>query len=202
MSLKLILGSTSPYRKTLMERLGFPFTALKPLYDEEIGKQQFYAQNPASTTAGGPGQLALYLAHHKAKSLATADRIVVGGDQLVAFENRILGKPGTREKAIEQLLSLQGKEHELITAVSVHTPDLVEEFIHRTRIRMRQLDRTEIASVVDRDQSWDAAGAYKIEGAGITLMEELECSDPSAIEGLPLIELGRILRRYMSTRKL
>ncbi|PWU22305.1 MAG: septum formation protein Maf [Bdellovibrio sp.] len=188
----LILASTSPYRKALMERLGLSFVTQSPRFDENAFKMQ------AAKIQGGdlpPLQLAQQLARGKAQSLATPENCVVGADQLVEWRGQLLGKPGSAEKAMEQLRLLSGTEHYLITAVCVSCRLKVHEFSDVTRIRLRPLSEEEIASYVKLDQATDCAGAYKFEKHGISLVEELACKDPSAIEGLPLIQLGQTLRQ-------
>lgn len=179
----LILGSTSPYRRALLERLGVPFETLKPLIDEEKEK------NPSLS----PRELASHLARKKAESLKGPGRIIIGGDQLVAFEGRILGKPGDRASAIQQLESMSGKTHELITAICLFDEDRRDEYLNVTRIHFKNLNRAQIEKVVDWDEPFDCAGAYKIEKHGIALIEKIETEDFTAIEGLPLLALSRML---------
>lgn len=186
MPLKLILASTSPYRRELMDRLGLPYQAVPPEFDE----------NSLKGKIKDPVALAQALARGKADSLATPANCVIGGDQLVSFEGRILGKPGTAAAATEQLGKMQGKTHELITAVCLIYQNERTEFVDRTRITLRPLTESEIRNYVERDNPIDCAGSYKIEKAGITLIEKLECNDPSAIQGLPLIHLSAVLRKY------
>ncbi|MBX3017774.1 MAG: septum formation protein Maf [Bdellovibrionaceae bacterium] len=186
----LILASTSPYRKALLERLGFDFATRKPPYDEEKLKGLGLA----------PRELARQLAAGKAESARhSPDEVLIGSDQLGALETapgqfEILGKPGDREKNIAQLMRLGGRSHSLFTAVCVLYRDQRFEFMDETRITFRPLTEAEVTAVVDRDHPWDCAGGYKFEKAGITLIEKLECADPTAIEGLPLIQLSTVLR--------
>lgn len=187
----LILASTSPYRKALMERLGYPFTTRKPPYDEDAVKAQGLS----------PLALAQTLARGKAESARQAmagphHEVIIGSDQLGYVDGslEILGKPKTRDNNIHQLLKLSGKTHTLITAVCVLHEDQRIEFVDQTRITFRRLTENEVAAVVDRDQPYDCAGGYKFEKAGITLIEKLQCADPTAIEGLPLIQLSTVLR--------
>lgn len=181
---KLILASTSPYRQELLKRLGINFEAKAPLFDEEAHK------DPRLT----PQALAEKLAHGKALSLAGPQKVVIGGDQLVAFEGQILGKSHTKEKAIAQLQKLRGKTHELITAVCVIDGHTEWAFTNITRMTMKNLGDEQIARYVELDQATDCAGSYKIEKHGIALFEKVETSDFTAIQGLPLIELSQILK--------
>lgn len=180
---QLILASTSRYRQELLSRLAYNFTAQAPLIDEDKEK------DPHLT----PKALAEKLAHLKAASLRGPDRIVVGGDQLIAFEGRILGKSHTAEKAVEQLLSMQGKTHELITAICVFIGDKAVSHTDITRMHMKALSREQIERYVRLDQPMDCAGSYKIEKHGIMLFEKIESQDFTAIQGLPLIALSKIL---------
>jgi septum formation protein len=183
----LILASTSPYRRELLARLGWPFEARAPLFDEEEAKLR------ASPV---PWERAAFLAKGKAQSLAGPGCTVIGGDQLVSFEGKTLGKPGHRDKAVDQLASMAGKFHELLTAVCVIHEGQTREWVHTTRLRMRPLSRSQIENYVDLDRPWDAAGSYKFEKHGIALFESVECDDFSAIQGLPLLQLARVLTDF------
>lgn len=180
----LILASTSIYRRDLLKRLGIPFEARKPLADEEAHKDPSLA----------PRELAAHLARIKAQSLASSTDLILGGDQLVALEGRILGKPGTPEKAVTQLESMSGRTHELVTAICLITPEgRLFEHTDITRITFKKLTRAQIERVVALDNPIDCAGAYKIEAHGISLMEKVETEDFTAIQGLPLLALSRML---------
>ncbi len=182
----LILASTSRYRRELLARLGVPFRCVAPLCDEEALKDPLLP----------PQVLAEYLAEAKAASVAevSPNSLVIGSDQLVAVDNDILGKPGTAAAAVEQLLRLAGREHTLITAVVVIAATGQR---HRhtdvTRLTMRPLDRAALTRVVERDNPIDCAGAYKLEAGGIALFERIDSADHTAITGLPLLALTRIL---------
>lgn len=186
---KLILASTSPYRKNLLGRLGMAFEAQKPLFDEDLFKKS--AAKPQD-----PVLWAQTLAYRKADSLLGPGITVIGADQLVSFQGEILGKPHTREAAIAQLEKMQGRQHKLITAVCVLCGPNKHEFVNITTLTLRSLTRSQIENYVELDKPLDCAGAYKIEGHGIALIEDLKTEDPTSIEGLPLIELGRILKEY------
>lgn len=179
----LILASTSPYRRELLERLAVPFDAKAPLIDEEKEKDARLS----------PRELAEHLAHLKARSLASTDRVVIGGDQLVAFEGRILGKPHHRAGAIEQLTAMAGKTHELVTAVCLFDGDRVHRHTDVTRLTLKPLSREQIERIVDLDEPFDCAGSYKIEKHGIALVERIESADFTAIQGLPLLAVSKML---------
>lgn len=181
---QLILASTSKYRQELLARLAYRFIAQPPLIDEENEK------DPTLT----PRALAEHLAFKKAESLKRPNYVVIGGDQLIAFEGRILGKAHTSEKAVEQLRSMQGKKHELITAICVFDGHQAHLHTDITTMTMRSLSLAQIERYVKRDQATDCAGSYKIEKHGIMLFDKIESQDFTAIQGLPLIALNKILQ--------
>ncbi|MGZ3791791.1 MAG: Maf family protein [Bdellovibrio sp.] len=184
---QIILASTSKYRQELLSRLPFKFEAKAPLIDEDKEKDPSLA----------PRALAEKLAYLKAASLKGKNSIVIGGDQLVALEGRILGKAHTAEKAVEQLMSMQGKTHELITAICVFCEEKAITFTDITRMHMKKLRRDQIEHYVQLDMPVDCAGSYKIEKHGIMLFDKIESEDFTAIQGLPLIELNKILEQNL-----
>jgi septum formation protein len=185
---ELVLASTSQYRRALMERLGVPFRCRPPQVDEEALK--------ADADASAPRALAEHLALAKAASLGREERraTVIGCDQLVAFDGRAFGKPGSVEAAVDQLAAMSGRTHELITALAVWHDG--QTFLHTdvTILRMRALGRDEIARYVAADRPLDCAGAYKFERRGIVLFDRVDAQDHAAIVGLPLMALTTILR--------
>ena len=184
----LILASTSPYRRALVERLGVPFRCVAPPVDEDTLK--------AELTGASPRELAERLALAKAHSVAEREpkAVVIGGDQLVAFEGSILGKPGTVERAVTQLQALSGRSHELITSLVVLHGGASYAHTDVTRLTLRSLTLEEIRRYVEADLPLDCSGSYKLEARGITLFERIESDDHSAIVGMPLIALTTILR--------
>ena len=182
---RLILASTSPYRRAQLEQLKVPFEAIAPLVDEEAFK----------SLGLSPRELAAKLAVQKAEAVAREhrDAIVIGGDQLVSFQGEILGKPVTRDKAVEQLVCLSGHRHDLITAVAVCHQGTVETHVDETRLWMRAIDRAAAERYVLADEPLDCAGAYKIESLGIALFERIESQDHTAITGLPLLAIAKFL---------
>lgn len=180
---ELVLGSTSKYRYELLSRLAYKFKAMAPLADEEQHKDLSLA----------PRALAEKLARVKAESLKAPGRVVIGGDQLIAFEGRILGKSHTPEKAVQELMSMQGKTHQLITAICVFDGDDVYTHTDITRMTMKPRTREQIEHYVQLDEPMDCAGSYKAEGHGIMLFDKIETEDFTAIQGLPLIALSKIL---------
>lgn len=184
---ELVLASTSPYRRALLERLGVPFRCRGPVCDE--------AELQAELTE--PFTLAETLAREKAESVALVEpgAVVIGGDQVVYCEGRILGKPMSFERAVEQLSRLEGRAHRLITAMAVWNGGGILKHTDVTTLVMRPLSRAAIERYVAIDQPLDCAGSYKLESRGIALFEKIETDDHTAVTGLPLLALGSILIR-------
>jgi septum formation protein len=184
----LVLASSSPYRKQLLERFGLPFECVAPKVDEDAVEKK------------ETSPIAIARALAKAKAAAVADgrksAVVIGSDQVVALGEEVFGKPGNAAAAQEQLQKLQGKEHLLITAVAVHHGKDVAEFVDVTTMRMRALDKKAIARYVERDEPLDCSGAYRIERCGIALFDKIQGEDHTAIMGLPLLKLAAVLRDH------
>lgn len=183
---KIILASTSQYRKKLLEQLNVPFTAIAPLADEAVLKKTSSVSLP---------DLPLFLAQKKTESLIAIypQSIIIGSDQMGLLDSKPLDKAGTKDKAITQLLSLQGRTHTLLTALSVYCAGKWFHHVDTTKLTMRALTREQIVRYVDLENPIDCAGSYKIEALGVSLFENIESKDPSAIVGLPLMALTRIL---------
>ena len=184
----LILASTSPYRRALLERLGVPFRCIAPPVDEQALKEQFSDVSPR--------ELAERLAMAKASAVAAIgpEAVVIGADQLVSLDGSVLGKPGTAERAVAQLGAMSGRSHELITAMVVLHEGRAYAHTDVTRLSLRPLTPEEIFRYVAADRPLDCAGSYKLESRGITLFERIDSDDHSAIIGVPLIALTTILR--------
>lgn len=183
---KIVLASTSPYRREQLATLGVPFTSEKPTFDEDRVKYQVIAD------LKNPHAIAQHLSYQKGASLAKQDTITISGDQLVAFEGEILGKPGTAEKAVQQLSRLQGKMHELVTACTVFDGLTALPLLVITQIKMKPLSLKQIALYVDTDNPIDCAGSYKIEKHGIQLVDSIKTDDFTSIQGLPLLGLAKV----------
>ena len=183
----LILASTSPYRRELLMRLGVPFEC----HPSGIDEDKFKADGI------GPIELARTLATEKALKLVITHPLatIIGCDQVVDVEGRILGKPGTLEAAVEQLSLLSGRSHRLVTAVCVWHEGQIHTHVDLTALTMRPMAAEAIARYLAIDQPLDCAGSYKLEARGITLFERIESDDHTAIIGLPLIALTTILKR-------
>jgi septum formation protein len=184
----LILASTSKYRRELLERLAIPFTCQSPGIDEEAWKRKGL---PAA-------ELARELAIAKSQAVWSKhpDAIVIGSDQVAEVDGQILDKPGSINRAIEQLGLLSGKTHHLWTAVAISSVAGCDVFIDKTTLTMRSLTAEEMARYVAHDQPLDCAGSYKLESLGITLFEQITSADQTAIIGLPLLETARRLREH------
>ena len=183
---KLVLASTSKYRRALLDRLGLSYTSHAPKVDEEAVAPELSVD-----------AVAMQLARDKAQSVAAAcpDAHIIGSDQLVDLDGERLGKPGSIEKAEEQLRRLSGREHRLITAVALlHPNGTVETALDIHLMRLRALTDAEVHRYVQRERPIDCAGSYKIESLGISLVESIEGKDFTAIVGLPLIALCKLLR--------
>lgn len=184
----IILASSSQYRRQLLERLNLSFTASEPTVDEEQIK----------TLGLSPKITAERLAYEKAFSVYAKhkrDVCVIGGDQLVSLKDKIIGKAGSKEQAVHDLLQLGGQTHELITAIAVIHPQETVVFTDVTSLTMRRLTEEQARRYIELDQSFDCAGSYKIEKHGIGLFEKIKSEDHSAIQGIPLIALTRILTK-------
>ncbi len=182
----LILASTSPYRRAQLEQLGVPFSCEAPGVDER-------AAEPQGAT---PREVAAALA--RAKALAVAARhpgaIVIGGDQVCVLDDEVLHKPGSAERAVEQLARLAGRTHRLISAICVARGERCVCHEDVTELDMRPLSEEERRRYVEADQPLDCAGSYKLEARGVTLFSAIRSADHSAIQGLPLLALCELLR--------
>ncbi len=182
----LVLGSTSRYRAELLRRLHPSFQQRSPGTDES----PMHGETPRDRAL----RLAIAKAHAAAEGLD--DALVIGSDQVAELEGLVLDKPGTAERARAQLAASSGREVHFHTALCLHDTRSGQDRIHvdHTRVRFRSLDVDEIARYVEREQPLDCAGSFKCEGLGISLFERIDNEDPSALIGLPLIALARLLR--------
>lgn len=195
MNQKIVLASTSPFRKSLLEKLNLPFEAIAPHFNEDAFKKMGWDSV----------KLTQELAMGKAKSLCSrfADAIIIGSDQVLDLEGTIFGKPKTAEKAVSQLRQMSGKAHRLVTSMAIiqsqnqSSNPTGKIFVHTdiTTLKMRALSDEEIIRYIDADQPLDCAGSYKIEKLGISLFDKIETEDANSIVGLPLLALTQILRQ-------
>lgn len=186
---ELILVSTSPYRQQLMSQMGLNFRAVAPRFDEN------HIHN------GGPAKLALELARGKTMSVADDfhNAILIGSDQVVWFDGHVLGKPGTPERALQELQRLRGRTHEFYMGLYLYHTALraSQEFIVNGSAQLRaDLSDEELRAYIALDNPVDCAGSAKTEGPGLMLFERLACEDWTAIVGLPMIKLTTALRKW------
>lgn len=187
---KLILASGSPYRRELLSRLHIPFE-VKPADIDESQK-----------TGETARELALRLAEEKASAIATymPDAWVIGSDQTLALDTgnaeEILGKPGNHENAVTQLLKLSGQEVHFYSSLCLMAADKFKETgLCEIAVRFRELTLEEIEHYLGLEPAYDCAGSCKAEGLGITLVEYIRSDDPTALIGLPLIQLRQMLAK-------
>jgi septum formation protein len=182
----LVLGSTSRYRRELLARLRLPFETDAPRVDE--------TPHPGET----PAALALRLALEKGREVASRHpgAVVIGADQVCDLDGDSLGKPGTHERAVQQLHRLSGRRAVFQTALAVLRPDAGYEraLLAPVTVRFRHLSAAEIERYLQLEQPYDCAGSAKCETLGIALLEAIESDDPTALVGLPLIRTAMLLR--------
>ncbi len=182
----LVLGSTSRYRRELLQRLNLPFTVTAPEVDE----------TPLPGEA--PRALALRLALAKAPAVAALhpDAVVIGSDQVADLAGHALGKPGTHERAVAQLRLMSDHTVVFQTALAVvcQATGFERVDLAPVEVRFRTLADDEIERYLHAEQPYDCAGSAKSEGLGISLLDAIVSDDPTALVGLPLIRTCRMLR--------
>jgi septum formation protein len=182
---KLILASTSIYRRQLLERLGLPFETARPETDE------------APLNGEAPSDTSIRLAQAKARAVAALhpDALIIGSDQVASCDGRRLDKPGTHENAVSQLTWLSGRAADFNTAVSLldsRSGSIAVELVS-CRVHFRLLTPQKIETYLERERPYDCAGSAKAEGLGIALIARIETDDPTSLIGLPLIALTGLL---------
>ncbi len=181
----LVLASGSRYRAGQLSQLGLPFVTDRPDLDEA----PLAGESPAAT--------ALRLSELKARAVASRhpNAWIIGSDQTVDCDSTLLGKPGTVERACAQLEHMSGKKVLFHSGLCLLAPTGQAALADiQTEVRFRQLGRDEIAAYIRKEQPLDCAGSFKVEGLGISLFDAIRSDDPSALIGLPLIALCRMLR--------
>lgn len=180
---ELLLASTSPARRALLDALGLPYRAVAPDVDEEV----------APGTA--PRETVALLAERKARAVLERfpDALVLGSDQLVEVDGEALGKPAGRDQARLQLQRILGRPHHILTGVCLLGPGLRRIHVEPTRLRFHPLSAEELERYLDLEEWRGCAGSYRIEGAGMGLLAELE-GDLTNVRGLPMIVVVRMLR--------
>jgi len=184
---RLVLASTSQFRRQLLERLGIHFSVAAPEVDE--------TPQPGETAI----DLVNRLARAKAETVARRQlqSLVIGSDQVALQGRDILGKPGTVDRCIDQLRACSGQRVTFSTAVHIIRTDSGsnESHLDTTTVYFRRLGDDEIRRYVEREKPLQSAGGFKVEGLGISLFERIESQDPTALIGLPLIWVAGALRR-------
>jgi len=185
--MQLVLASTSPFRKAILEKLGVPFETASPEVDES------HLPNES------PQQLVQRLAEAKAKAVAEQfpDALIIGSDQVAVIDDRILGKSGSHDKAVAQLRQASGKTVTFLTGLCLYNSrtDHCQCDVVPFKVHFRQLDDSQIENYLNKEQPYNCAGSFKSEALGIALFEKLEGDDPNTLIGLPLINLVRMLEK-------
>ena len=185
--MQLVLASTSPFRKSVLEKLGLPFDCHAPEVDE--------APQPHET----PAQLVERLSIAKAQAVAThlQQGLVIGSDQVAVIDDEILGKPGNHENAVAQLERASGKTVTFLTGLALVNAEsgAIQAEVVPFKVVFRQLTQPQIVNYLNAEQPYNCAGSFKSEGLGIVLFERLEGDDPNTLIGLPLIRLIRMLEK-------
>jgi len=187
---RVVLASTSRYRRALIERLGIPYLCRSPEVDEDAVKRVLSAPLEVATT----------LATAKARAVAGTvnDALVIGCDQVATIDGEILDKPGDEETALRMLQRLAGRTHELITAMCViDTRDGREHHnVSLHELTMRHFDEAQLRAYIRRDLPLDCSGSYRMEALGCALFAHVRGDDPTAIEGMPMFALCGILMEH------
>jgi len=185
--MQLVLASTSPFRKSVLEKLGLPFDCHAPEVDE--------TPRPDET----PAQLVERLSIAKALAVAAHFKqgLVIGSDQVAVIDNAILGKPGNHENAVAQLERASGKTVTFLTGLALVNAESgsIQAEVLPFKVIFRQLTHPQIVNYLNAEQPYNCAGSFKSEGLGIALFERLEGDDPNTLIGLPLIRLIRMLEK-------
>lgn len=179
---RIVLASSSSYRRGLLDRFLNDYEAVSPDVDESA-----WPDLP-------PEELAPLLARKKAEAVSSKDRdaLIIGADQLAVLDELVLGKPGDHQHAVEQLLAASGKAVRFLTAVCLLDPVTRKRYEHvdTTTVRFRNFDRRLAENYLRHDQPYDCAGSFKLEGAGFVLFESVSTDDPTALIGMPMIWLS------------
>ena len=185
-SAQLVLASTSPYRRELLDRLGLPFVVAAPRVNE------------TALAGETPKQTALRLAQAKAKFIADSfpNALVIGSDQVVELEGWALGKPNNHENAVQQLRLMSGRTVAFHTGVCLinSSSGKIQSEVVPCSVTFRAITESEIENYLQREQPYNCAGSAKAEGLGIALIQKMQSDDPNALIGLPLIALIDMLK--------
>ncbi|MEL7187341.1 MAG: Maf family protein, partial [Pseudomonadota bacterium] len=168
-----------PYRRGLLDRFLDQYETVNPGVNETNDQEL------------APADLATHLARRKAEAVSVNARqaLIIGADQLAVLDERVLGKPGDHQTAVEQLMAASGKSMTFLTAVCILDPvnRARYEYTDRTTVRFRQFDRRLAEAYLRHDKPYDCAGSFKLEGAGYVLFDSVDTNDPTALIGLPMI---------------
>ncbi|MFQ3236843.1 MAG: MAF protein [Paraglaciecola sp.] len=185
--MKLILASTSDYRRAILQKLLIPFTCASPMVDE----------TPLANES--PNALVARLALAKAQSVAeTHNGLIIGSDQVACVDGTILGKPGNFANAVQQLTFLAGKTVIFYTGLCVYdsATNRHESVVELFNVTFKPLNHSHIVTYLNAEQPYDCAGSFKSEGLGICLFDKLDGRDPNTLIGLPLIALIELLAKF------
>ena len=185
---RVVLASSSTYRREALRRLEIRFESASPEVDE----------TPLADES--PEALVERLSLSKAKALRDEfpDAVIIGSDQIALHQGQILGKPGTVERAVAQLKAFSGKEVQFLTGLAVYSAETGESRYHldTTFVQFRELEEEQIRAYIEREMPLNCAGSFKSEGLGIVLFERIRNDDPSALIGLPLIATAELLQSF------
>ncbi len=183
----LILGSTSPYRRELLQRLSVPFTTAAP----DIDETRLPAESPADMVKR------LSLGKAKAVAATHTDALIIGSDQCAVLREEVMGKPGTHANAVSQLRKASGQTVTFLTGLCLYDSrdNSYQLDIVPFEVDFRTLTETEIENYLLKDQPYNCAGSFRSESLGVTLFKRMRGDDPSALIGLPLIRLSQMLRQ-------
>ena len=184
-NIQLVLGSTSPFRREILTKLGLPFQAAVPDIDE------------SAQTGESPEALVCRLAELKARAVAEQhpQGLIIGSDQVASVDGEILGKPGNRDNAVQQLLKTSGKVVTFYTGLCLLNAEKnrLQVVCEPFKVHFRELNQEQIERYIDKEQPLNCEGSFKSEALGITLFSKLEGDDPNSLIGLPLIQLVSML---------
>ena len=185
---RLVLGSSSPYRKALLEKLDLSFDCDSPDIDETPLKSEH------------PKDMVARLAKAKADAIAVRhpQAIIIASDQCATLDGKIIGKPGNHENAIEQLKQASGRTVTFYTSLCVFNAGInqYEETVEPFYVYFRELSDQQIDNYLKKEEPYNCAGSFKSEGLGISLFDRLEGNDPNTLIGLPLIQLIKMLEKF------
>jgi septum formation protein len=185
---RLVLGSSSPFRKALLEKLNLSFDCDSPDIDETPLKDEH------------PKDMVARLAKEKANAIATRhpQAIIIASDQCATLDGKIIGKPGDHENAVQQLTAASGRAVTFYTSLCVYNAgtNQYQEIVEPFYVYFRTLTESQIENYLVKEQPYNCAGSFKSEGLGISLFERLEGNDPNTLIGLPLIQLIKMLEKH------